>query len=81
MHHELNTKYPHPPIRINIYKIGIHCRGTGRVHGGISKMKLSNEKESILWLEEIFCGKKKIDASWLGDGTTSDKIIQQLKVL
>jgi len=40
---------------------------------------LSNEKESIVWLEEIFCGKKEIDASWLGDGETSDKIIERLK--
>ena len=40
---------------------------------------LSNEKESILWLEEIFCGKREIDASWLGLGTTADKIIDHLE--
>jgi hypothetical protein len=40
---------------------------------------LSNENESILWLEEIFCGKREIDASWLGDGTTADKMIERLK--
>ena len=40
---------------------------------------LSNEKDSILWLEEIFCGKREIDATWLGDGMTSDKIIKYLQ--
>ena len=40
---------------------------------------LSNEKESVLWLEEIFCGKREIDATWLGDGMTSDKIIKYLQ--
>jgi UDP-N-acetylglucosamine 2-epimerase (non-hydrolysing) len=39
---------------------------------------LSNEKESILWLEEIFCGKKEIDISCLGDYNTSDEIVQIL---
>ena len=40
---------------------------------------LSNEKESIVWLEEIFCGTREIDASWLGDGDTADKIVERLK--
>ena len=40
---------------------------------------LSNEKESIVWMEEIFCGKREIDASWLGDGDTADKIVERLK--
>jgi len=42
---------------------------------------LSNEKESIVWLEEIFCGKREIDASWLGDGETADKIIHHLEII
>jgi len=40
---------------------------------------LSNQDESIIWLEDIFCGNKYIDSSWLGDGTTSTKIINILK--
>lgn len=40
---------------------------------------LSNENESILWLEAIFCGKRVIDERWLGDGTTSDKMVERLK--
>jgi UDP-N-acetylglucosamine 2-epimerase len=42
---------------------------------------LSNEKESIVWMEEIFCGKREIDASWLGDGDTADKIIHHLEII
>ena len=40
---------------------------------------LSNDKESIMWLEEIFCGKKTIDSSWLGNGDTSAQIINILE--
>jgi UDP-N-acetylglucosamine 2-epimerase (non-hydrolysing) len=35
--------------------------------------------KSIIWLHDLFNNKKKIDTSWLGDGNTSEKIINILK--
>jgi UDP-N-acetylglucosamine 2-epimerase (non-hydrolysing) len=43
------------------------------------KAENDNTKEVYDWLESIENGSQKIDASWLGDGTTSDKIIQHLR--
>ena len=40
---------------------------------------LSNEQETFDWLEDIFNNKKIINSDWLGDGKTSDIIINKLK--
>jgi UDP-N-acetylglucosamine 2-epimerase (non-hydrolysing) len=37
-----------------------------------------NNKEAFEWLEKIESGELKMDTSWLGDGTTSQKIINIL---
>ena len=38
-----------------------------------------NQDEVFTWIEEMENGNKNIDASWLGDGTTSIQIINTLK--
>jgi UDP-N-acetylglucosamine 2-epimerase (non-hydrolysing) len=38
-----------------------------------------NSEEVYSWLDEIENGTKQIDASWLGDGTTSKKVIEYLQ--
>jgi UDP-N-acetylglucosamine 2-epimerase (non-hydrolysing) len=38
-----------------------------------------NSDEVYKWLEDIENGSKKINAEWLGDGTTSTKVIEHLK--
>lgn len=38
-----------------------------------------NSDEVYMWLDDIETGKRQIDASWLGDGTTSKQIIKHLK--
>ncbi len=43
------------------------------------KAEIDNSEEVYDWLESIENGSRIIDASWLGDGTTSTKIIQHLR--
>jgi UDP-N-acetylglucosamine 2-epimerase len=42
------------------------------------KANEDNSDEVYTWLDEIDIGKRTIDASWLGDGTTSKQIIKHL---
>lgn len=43
------------------------------------KAEAPNDEEAFRWLEEIESGTLRTDTSWLGDGTTSQKIIDILK--
>ncbi len=42
------------------------------------KLDIDNSQDIFIWISDIECGNKTIDASWLGNGTTSDLIINNL---
>jgi len=45
----------------------------------VNNFNVSEFNESFSWLDKILNGELKMDTEWLGDGTTSDKIIKIIK--